>query len=184
MLLHIGDTPSTVCHVYAHRVFHISFCLSKMFFVKGVLPGHFCNLCCRRILYTLTMCSCQTPEKRSVTIILGISFKTLHANVGCQPRWVSVELQSHQDVFKNARLVRLCRAHSSVGVATNTNGCCMTWIMSRTLCDQGLYCYYTGRKHLPGAVRPDAPVTLLKCVVRDSKGILKKRMCDWYKFCV
>ena len=57
--------------------------------------------------------------------------------------------------------------------------------LSRTLCDQGVYCYYTGRKHLPVAGSPDAPVGFIKCVVgRVSQGILKKGMCDLYKFCV
>ena len=44
VLLYIGDTPSNVCQAYANRGFHISFCPSKMFLVKGVLPGHFMKL--------------------------------------------------------------------------------------------------------------------------------------------
>ena len=56
--------------------------------------------------------------------------------------------------------------------------------LSLTWCDQGLDCYYTSREHLPVAGRPNAPVAFVKCVGMVSKGILKKGMCDLYKFCV
>ena len=57
--------------------------------------------------------------------------------------------------------------------------------LAPTLCDGGLYCYYTGLKHLPIDERKDVPAAFVKCVVdRVSQGILKKGMCDIYKYCV
>ena len=86
-------------------------------------------------------------------------------------------------IFKNCKIVtftscaffcRSCRQHKWLLLNVHDVDS-----LSRTLCDQGTYCYYTGRKHLPVAGRPDAPVAFVKCVVeRVSQGILKKGMCD------